>query len=402
MLEVIGHRGPDVSGKCQLGRSILAQNYASSDHRKHNGSSELGKENVPFACPDVGRLRICYDGQMGNWAEMAAQHGVADGPFREERLLLQLYHKHGKEMLRYLGDTIFAFVISDGETLFAARDLLGIKTLFYGWENGTLYIASELKSVQMVADDVREFPAGHFLQTGGQITRFAELTRPTRPLDRELSQIIREVRDIIQRSVRNRVDFEHPTAALLSGGMDSSVIALLSSELLRERYGQDRRLRSFAMGVGESSDVRNARIIADHIGTDHQELIVDFDEVLEVLPEVIYHLESFDPSLVRSSVSNFLISKHARKSGVEVLLSGEGGDEIFCGYTYLKEFSQGSGSADVLPAHFEEVIDGEEFTEAQKTHPHLRSKEEYYYFRLFASHFGSGQAVNTVGQWISL
>ena len=246
------------------------------------------------------------------------------------------------------------------------------------------------------------------------------------------------------------------------------------------------------MGVGYSGDIRHARTMAKQIGSDHQELIVDLRQILDALPEVIYCLESFDPSLVRSSVSNYLISKLASEEGVEVLLSGEGGDEIFCGYTYLKdfppeqltakqieclgylhsnaslrldrmnqcnsvrvvaplisgelldyalrippeykqkpegdgkiekwifrkayepvlpgsivwrgkqEFSQGSGSADVLPGYFEDAIDDRQYAEAREKHPLIRSKEEFYYFRLFTEHFGADRAVETVGQWVSL
>jgi asparagine synthase (glutamine-hydrolysing) len=244
--------------------------------------------------------------------------------------------------------------------------------------------------------------------------------------------------------------------------------------------------------VGESQDIQNARIVAEHIGSDHHELMVDLDEVLEVLPEVIYHLESFDASLVRSAAANYLISRHAREHGIDQLLSGEGGDEVFCGYTYLKEstaedlparqleclgflhsnaslrldrmnqchgvrvvtplisgelldyalripapykmkpeadgkiekwifrkayeadlpaavvwrgkqeFSQGSGSAGVLPRHFEDAIRDGDFAQAQIRYPRVRSKEELHYFRIFAEHFGSEKAVDTVGQWICL
>lgn len=487
MLKAIGHRGPAHSGLWQRGLAILAQNYASADL-----THARTQEQVPFTSLQQDDLSICYDGQIGNWTKLAADRGVEDGPFREERLLLQLYREHGNDMLQYLGDAIFAFVISDGEMLLAARDLLGIKTLFHGREDGVLYLASELKSLRMATEDIQEFPAGHSMNADGETSRFAALPTTTGVMDTELSQVIREIRDIIQRSVYNRVDFTHPTAALLSGGMDSSVIAQLSCDLHREKFGRDARLKTFAMGVGESEDICNARIMAEHIGSDHEELIVDFERVLEVLPQVIYHLESFDPSLVRSSVSNYLISRHASEAGIEVLLSGEGGDEIFCGYTYLKEFpleqltakqieclgylhsnaslrldrmnqcnsvrvvaplisgelldyalrlppelkqrpdgdgkiekwifrkayepdlpkaitwrgkqefSQGSGSADVLPDYFERAIDDQQFAEAQRQYPLLRSKEEFHYFRIFVERFGAGRAVETVGQWISL
>lgn len=138
--------------------------------------------------------------------------------------------------------------------------------------------------------------------------------------------MIKDIRAIIQRSLRNRVDFRVPTGSR----MDSSAISYLANGLYKEKFGGNARLKTFAIGVGKSSDIQNARITAQHIDSDHIELIVDLDQVLEVLPEVIYYLESFDPSLVRSSISNFLISKYAKEHGYEVLLSGEGGDEIFC------------------------------------------------------------------------
>ena len=274
--------------------------------------------------------------------------------------------------------------------------------------------------------------------------------------------------------------------------MDSSVISYLSSKLYKEQFGEHARLKTYAMGVGESDDVLHARLIARQIDSEHRELIVGLKELLDALPRVVYCLESFDPSLVRSSVSNYLISQLAAEEGIQVLLSGEGGDEIFCGYTYLKEFppeqltarqieclgylhsnaslrldrmnqcnsvrvvtplisgelldyalripplykqkpegdgkiekwvfrkayepvlpesivwrgkqefSQGSGSAGLLPGYFEDAIDDDEYAAARAKHPLIRSKEEYYYFCIFTEHFGAERAVETVGQWVSL
>jgi asparagine synthase (glutamine-hydrolysing) len=304
--------------------------------------------------------------------------------------------------------------------------------------------------------------------------------------------MVKDIRQIIMRSLRNRIDFSVPTAGLLSGGMDSSVINYLANELCKEKLGKNAKLQTFAVGVGEIGDILSARIMADHIQSDHHELIVDLDHILAVLPEVIYFLESFDPSLVRGSASNYLISKYAGERGIDLLLSGEGGDEIFCGYIYLKdfppeelfarqmecigflhnnaslrldrmnhcnsvrvvaplisgelfrytlaipaeykqkqvgndkvekwifrkafesslpaaitqrvkqEFSQGSGSAALLPGYFENVLGDDELAEAQARYPLIRSKEELYYFRIFTEHFGDGRAIDTVGQWPKL
>jgi asparagine synthase (glutamine-hydrolysing) len=460
---------------------------------KNDKFLEPDRNQVPAFNPKFPDLKICYDGQMGNWTERAKPIGEADGPFREERLFLNLYKQYGSRMFEYLDDAVFAFVVSDGENLFAARDLLGIKTLFYGRKNGALYLSSELKGLIGITDDIYEFPPGFYMDSTGTLFRFAELPkRQPEILHSNPNEMVETIRDIIQRSFQNRVNFEAPTGSLLSGGIDSSVIAWLAGNAYRDKFGKDERLKTFALGVGESEDITCARLMADYIRSNHHELIVDLDQILAVLPQVIWSLESFDPSLVRSSVSNYLISKYAREQGMEVLLSGEGGDEIFCGYLYLKdfpaeelfaqqmkcigflhnnaslrldrmnlcnsvrvvtplisgellnyamaipseykqrpdgdqkiekwifrkayekvlpkeivwrlkqEFSQGSGSANVLPAYFESTITDEELKEAQGSYPMVRSKEELYYFKIFIEHFGTGKAVGTVGQWIRL
>jgi asparagine synthase (glutamine-hydrolysing) len=488
MLEKIRHRGPHARGMFRSGQVCMAQNYMRAD---------LGPETmdspIPVTAPTPTGLRICYDGQIGNLDGLATGNGVGAGPNREERLLLKLYETQGSGFLSLVSDAIFALIISNGNDFFAARDLLGIKTLFYGRSNGTLYLATELKSMLTVTDDVHEFPAGHFMDADGKFTQFASL--PDEPLvysHQSVEQMTRDIRDIIERSLASRVDFSRPTGSLLSGGIDSSVIATLGTKAYREAFGDNARLRTFALGTGECTDLANARLVAENLNSDHCEVVVGIDDLVEVLPEVIYYLESFDPSLVRSSASNYLISKRASQEGIEVLLSGEGGDEIFCGYTYLKdcppedlhhkqmecmgflhnnaslrldrmnqcnsvkvvaplisgellnysialppefkvrtdgnqkiekwifrktfenvipelvawrpkqEFSQGSGSADVLPAYFEERVSDRDLTQAQQKYPIIRSKEELYYFNLFAEHFGDGKAIETVGQWISL
>ena len=488
MFKKIDYRGPYLSGIWKDRNVMMAQNYLKADCP----SADPRRDHIPISSPKNGS-KICYDGQMGNLNQLVQAHGISDSPFQEERLLLELYQTYGSDMFRYLDDAIFTFVVSDGDEIFAARDLLGIKTLFYGYKDSTLYLATELKSLVAATDDVHEFPPGHYMDGRGNFLRFAELPK-AQPADlhADLNQMLEDIHDIIQRSVRNRVDFAIPTAGLLSGGMDSSVICYLASELYREKFGGDGQLSTFAVGVGESEDIINARILANQIKSEHHELVVDLDQVLEVLPEVIYYLESFDPSLVRGSVSNFLISRYARQHGIDLLLSGEGGDEIFCGYIYLKdyppeelfaqqmecigflhnnaslrldrmnhcnsvrvvaplisgelfrymlaipseykqkpegsekiekwifrkafepflppaitqrvkqEFSQGSGSAALLPEYFEDVIGDDDFAAAQAKYPLIRSKEELHYFRIFVEHFGDGRAVETVGQWISL
>jgi asparagine synthase (glutamine-hydrolysing) len=485
VMRAIAHRGPYAAGTYRCDQIVMAQNYLRAD-----GTLATEGTKIPFRSYSP-ELIICYDGEIGNWAELAREQNVPDGQFREERLLLSLYTKYGAEMLGFLDNAIFALVIFDGQEIFATRDLLGIKTLFYGWKNDTLFLASELKGILQVSGEVYEFPNGYYRNGSGRFIRFAALPEsPPEFQEATVEKMTRDIRDIIERSFDNRIDFSVPTGGLLSGGMDSSVINYIGSQRYKEKFGHKARIKTFALGVGESNDIHAARIVAKHIDSEHHELIVDLKRMLEVLPEVIYYLESFDPSLVRSSVSNYLISQYAREYGIEILLSGEGGDEVFCGYTYLghcpaeelfskqmecisllhnnaslrldrmnqchsirvvaplisgellqysmaippcykqkpqgdskvekwifrkayeellpslivwrskQEFSQGSGSAGVLTAYFEEQISDYELTREQVKYPFIRSPEELYYFRIFKQHFGSDRAIQTVGQWL--
>lgn len=488
IMHTIGHRGTYISGIYEGDSIILAQNYLQAD-----GVNGISNTHIPVRTESNPSLTICYDGQIGNLPDMVRDYKIPEGPFREERLLLTLYEKYGRDMLKYLTDAIFSMVIADGKELFVARDLLGIKTLFYGWKDRTLYLASELKGILKVTTDVHEFPNGYFMDSNCQFTKFTELPKsPPKIHNFSVDMMTNDIREIIERSFLNRVDFSVPTGGLLSGGMDSSVINYLASKVYKGKFGLNARLKTFAIGVGESGDVINARTVARQINSDHQEININIKQMIEVLPEVIYYLESFDPSLVRSSVSNYIVSRYARDEGIQVLLSGEGGDEVFCGYIYLgqypadelftkqmeclnflhnnaslrldrmnmcnsirvvaplisgellqyamsipsqykqrpdgnqkiekwifrkayegilpdsivwrrkQEFSQGSGSADLLKRYFEDKITDRELTIAQEEYPLIRSKEELYYFRLFTKNFGSDHAIKTVGQWISL
>jgi len=332
MFDLIEHRGTYASGNYKNNKVTMIQNYLKAD-----GLAAKGGDQIPVASSWNKNLRICYDGQMGNWNDLPTTEIIS-----EEHSILECYKESGNDMFRHLADAIFAFVISDGQTLFAARDTLGIKTLFYGRKGDSIYLASELKSITKITDEVYEFPAGHYMTADGEFVRFAKLPpAPKEYPETSLEEIVDDIKSIIALSIIHRVDFSLPTASLLSGGIDSSVICAMASELYKKKFGADARLKTFSLGVGESEDIKCARIMAEHLGTEHHEVIVDLVDLLLALPEVIYYLEHFDPSLVRSSVSNFLISRFAKENGIEVLLSGEGGDEVFCGYSHLKSMPAG-------------------------------------------------------------
>lgn len=176
-------------------------------------------------------------------------------------------------------------------------------------------------------DDLKEFPPGHYYEPSAGLRQFADIT-PRESLDLPAVEIAGELRRRLVDSVAKRTD-RLETGCWLSGGLDSSVMATLAAR-------QVGNLKTFAVGMEGSPDLKFARIVADFISSEHREWVVTPVDLLKVLPDVIYNLESFDALLVRSSMTNYLVAKMA-SDHVAACLSGEGGDELFAGYSYLKE-----------------------------------------------------------------
>jgi len=208
------------------------------------------------------------------------------------------------------------------------RDPLGVAPLYYGYTaEGTLCFASEVKGLLDLTHTVHEFPPGADYN-GDRITQHFELQPDLPPCDEEQQRIAALLKERLTQAVQKCVQ---PDAfgAWLSGGLDSSALTALARP-------QTTVLHTFAGGLAGSEDLLYARSVAEFLRTEHHECVVSPADLLRVLPEVIYHLESFDALLVRSSVVNFIVAGHAAEF-VPAVLSGEGGDELFAGYEYLKD-----------------------------------------------------------------
>jgi asparagine synthase (glutamine-hydrolysing) len=228
---------------------------------------------------------------------------------------------------------MFAFAIAWQGELFMARDPLGIKPLYYGNKDGGLHFASEVKALSMVTDDIHEFPAGHWFHSKLGWQKYYSVEDS---LMEELSDIlgekdaIRVIRDSVQNAVRKRLMADVPLGVSLSGGLDSSIVSLIASQ---DTPG----LHSFVVGVEGGEDLEASRLMAKTLGTQHHEYIYNEQNMLDVLPEVVYFLESFDPALVRSAIPNFMLARMASEY-VKVMLTGEGADELYAGYSYLRRY----------------------------------------------------------------
>ena len=210
------------------------------------------------------------------------------------------------------------------------RDPLGIAPLYYGKDGeGTLCFASEVKALIDFCSDVKLVPPGCKLD-GEQVTSYYELEKKE-PLKIEPEIIAKHLKHLIKSAIERKTDQAADRGCWLSGGLDSSVIASLIS-------ANGHKLHTFAGGLEGSPDLEFALAVAQFIDSEHHEVVLHFNNFLSVLPEVIYHLESFDALLVRSSIVNYIVAQKASEYVSEVL-SGEGGDELFAGYHYLKRLA---------------------------------------------------------------
>lgn len=207
------------------------------------------------------------------------------------------------------------------------RDPLGVVPLYYGEsDGGNICFASEVKALIDLCSEVKSVPPG-FKSNGEQQEAYFKLKKKE-PLKEKPAIIAEKLKGLIKKSIEKRVDQGEVVGSWLSGGLDSSTLAALTSLHKCKLY-------TFAAGLEGSPDLEYAQEVADFIDSEHHEVVVEFSDLLSVLPEVIYHLESFDALLVRSSIVNFLVAKKASEY-VDAVLSGEGGDELFAGYHYLK------------------------------------------------------------------
>ncbi len=239
------------------------------------------------------------------------------------------YQEKGASFVEELEGT-FALAVTDGESLLVARDPCGIKPLYYGTENGTTYFASEIKELLEVTEDINIFPPGHIFTPSQGFQPFGQETGEKNTITKDPRRAAQQLKELMVRAVERRYLQSERPGVLLSGGLDSSIVAAAARNVCTD-------LQTFSVGLQNSPDLEAARLVARHIGSQHHEHVYTEEEILQVLSEVIYYLESFDAPLVQSAVANYFASRLAAESGCHAVLCGEGADELFGGYHYVKD-----------------------------------------------------------------
>lgn len=321
MMNRLIHRGPDAEGMASLAHGTLG-------HRRLSIMDPEGGQQPIFS--EDNQSAIVANGEIYNFAPLQASlsgsHTLRTSS--DSEVALHLYEEDHRDMVERL-DGMFALIISDGKELFAARDPVGIKPLYYGRSKERTVFASELKALCGRATEVREFPPGTFFHSRTGFHKYRPIPR-AEPETRSVEDWCRMLRETLERVVVKRLMSDVPLGAFLSGGLDSSIIAAIARRHMTA-------LHTFSVGLEGSQDLAAARRVARHIDSIHHEVVFTVDEIKRCLPAIVFFLESFDQDLVRSAVPCHFVSRLAAEY-VKVILTGEGADELFGGYAYHKDF----------------------------------------------------------------
>ncbi len=338
MSQKIRHRGPDWSGIYCGKSAILAHERLSIVDPESGGQ--------PLFSPDRRQV-LAVNGEIYNHQDIRRQFaGKYDFQTGSDcEVILALYREKGIDFLEDLSG-IFAFVLYDEEkdTFLIARDPIGVIPLYIGYDDdGTVYVASELKALEGQCQRYEPFLPGHYYWSGeGQMHRYYHRDWMSYDAVKDNGASSEDIRQALRAAVKRQLMSDVPYGVLLSGGLDSSVISAVAerySEMRIEDNSQTKaywpRLHSFAVGLKGAPDLAKARLVADHIGTVHHEINYTIQEGLDALRDVIYFIETYDVTTVRASTPMYLLARVIKSMGIKMVLSGEGADEIFGGYLYF-------------------------------------------------------------------
>ena len=334
MVREIRHRGPDWSGSYSDEYCVLM----------HERLSIVDVEHGAQPLYDTKTKRVlAVNGEIYNHKELEKKltnsHDFQTNSDCE--VLLYLYDEFDPDFLNDI-DGIFAFSLYDpnSKDYFIVRDHIGIIPLYIGWDkNGVIYVASEMKSIESYCEKLQEFPPGNYYRNG----EFTQWYQPNWEDELPTNAVsLSKLRKALEDSVHKQLMCDVPYGVLISGGLDSSVIAAIAAKYSKKRVESGDaeeawwpRLHSFAVGLDGSPDLKAAKIVADAIGTVHHECKYTIQEGLDALRDVIYHLETYDVTTIRAATPMYLMARKIKSMGIKMVLSGEGADEVFGGYLYF-------------------------------------------------------------------
>jgi asparagine synthase (glutamine-hydrolysing) len=335
-------RGPENSTLCPLdGVTTLGFHRLAI-----NGLTEAS--NQPL---QIDGVTLICNGEIYNYKQLYDLLGVSPRTGSDCEVIIHMYARYGMDYTLKMLDGVFAFVLVDHKSLFVGRDPFGVRPLYHlkpcdkpGYHvegfSSTLDCLDGLTSVINDKEEIEQFQPGTYRRYWfsdsnrwifDSTVRYHSIGEMSFPSATTHQDACRVVRSSLETAVKKRVTTtERPIACLLSGGLDSSLVAALVSRFY------DGTLETYSIGLEGGEDLKFARLVAAHIGSKHTEVVLSEDDFFGAIEEVVSRIESYDTTTVRASVGNYLIGKHiAAHSDAKVIFNGDGSDEVAGGYMYF-------------------------------------------------------------------
>jgi asparagine synthase (glutamine-hydrolysing) len=313
-------RGPDKS------LITTVNNFTFGFHRLRINDLVDGMQ--PFVIDNI--VLIC-NGEIYNHETLKILHNIQCKSRSDCEVIIYLYRKFGIKKTLQLLDGVFAFVLYDIEQgiTFICRDRIGVRPLFMGDKNGKYGFASEAKALEILElNNISQIPPAALYTLQQSTLKKNRWWHIPQLSDLSEKQISFELRKRLDSAVFKRLMSDRAIGCLLSGGLDSSVVVSLLA-----KYGP---VNTYSIGFEESTDLKYARLVAKHFKTNHHEIVLTHQEALDAIPEVIYATETYDITTIRASVGMYLLCKKIKEKYPDtVIFSGEGSDEMLCGYLYF-------------------------------------------------------------------
>jgi len=315
-------RGPDLSRMLSVGDGYLMFHRLTIMGLEKSGMQPFERNGDAVVCNgELYGFRKMRD-------ELFSGYDFKSGSDCE--LLLPMYQRYGTDMFQML-DAEYALILYDhkSDSLIAARDPIGIRPLFYGFDaDGKVLFSSEAKNLIGLCDTIKPFPPGHYWKDG-EFVQYTDLTSVKTYSGDEIDAVCQKINEKLTLGVVKRLDADVPLGFLLSGGLDSSLVCSIANKYLPHP------IRTYAIGmVGDAIDLKYAKQVADYLGSDHTEVMMTPQEVIGSLRNIVRILETYDITTIRASVGMYLICKYIHENtNIRVLLTGEISDELF-GYKY--------------------------------------------------------------------
>ena len=336
------HRGPDWNGiHIDNENKVVVAHERLSIIDVDNGAQPLISND--------GNIVLSVNGEIYNHQGLKdiVLHGGYDFKTKSDcEVIIPLYQKYWTPCVDML-DGVFAFFLYDKRTndFFVARDPIGVNPLYYAENNlGELCFASEMKAIRKwdCKCKINIFPPGYYMAKNRELVPYYQPVWEDKrilELDYQVSEeeVCNNIRNALTQAVEKRLMADVPFGVLLSGGLDSSLTTSITDKILKERgnSGWGNKLHSFSIGLQGAPDLKYAREVADFLGTVHHELHFTIQEGLDALRDLIYKLETYDVTTIRASTPMYLMSRKIKATGIKMVLSGEGADEILGGYLYF-------------------------------------------------------------------